>query len=155
MNIIVISDTHGETLKAIEIIKKHNPDVIFHLGDMQRDAIEIKNAFNKDSFYSVCGNNDYPQSNYEVVTQFEGKTVFACHGHRYNVKNGLSHLYDAAKQRKADIALFGHTHMSLVTFMGNVLVVNPGCLNKRYSKKPSYSIVTVEKDKINAHIFSL
>ncbi|MBE6904251.1 MAG: metallophosphoesterase [Ruminococcaceae bacterium] len=153
MNILVISDTHGETQDAVEIIKKHNPDIVFHLGDLVSDAQKIREAFDKEYFYFVSGNNDYFQALNEQNVEFEGKRIFACHGHHYGVKNGLSYLYNAAKERKADIVLFGHTHMPLVTYMGNILVVNPGCLNRRYSKKGTYSIVTVQKDKINAQIF--
>ena len=38
MNILVFSDSHGNTARMAEVVRREQPDQIFHLGDVSRDA---------------------------------------------------------------------------------------------------------------------
>ena len=45
-----------------------------------------------------------------------GKRVFFSHGHMYGVKVGLEQFLEGARNVKADIALFGHTHRPMLDY---------------------------------------
>ena len=68
----------------------------------------------------------------------EGKKIFYTHGHAYNVKYSLYQIVCAARERKADILLFGHTHQPLTDYEDGLYLMNPGSL---HGTEGSYGIV--------------
>ncbi len=55
--------------------------------------------------------------------------MFLCHGDSYRVKYGLDMLEKKAKEVRADIVIFGHTHVPLNIKKDNILYINPGSLS--------------------------
>jgi len=103
------------------------PDAILHLGDCFSDALELQRRLPGIQFYMVKGNNDWqPGGENELLLTLEGVTIYMSHGHHYRVKNGLHTLVERARQKKADLALFGHTHQSLFRQEPGVWLMNPG-----------------------------
>ena len=93
--------------------------------------------------HKVRGNCDFdarfPDS---VVVTVDGKTVLAVHGHEHDVKQTLMALYYSAKEKSADIVLFGHSHLYGAEMKDGILFVNPGStMQPRGGKKPTYAVV--------------
>ena len=128
MKIGIVSDTHksqNHINKAIPYLKEC--DLIIHAGDNFSDSKYIYENANTD-IIAVKGNCDYEDVEDEIVFEIEDKTVFLCHGHKYNVNFGINDLESKAKDVDADIAIFGHTHVPLIKEKDNILYLNPGSL---------------------------
>lgn len=114
----------------LDAVERYQPDMAFHLGDVVRDAKELRRACPQLTLYQVRGNCDFGAAGYQTegVAHLEGKTVFYLHGHTRQVKSGIDLAVAAAQAAGADILLFGHTHRSLCQPYGEVLAVNPGAI---------------------------
>ena len=90
---------------------------------------EIIKDFN-GMVYAVRGNCDfsgkYPE---ERLIEINGKRIFICHGHRYNVKYGYNSIYYKGKELGADIVLFGHSHLPIVEEYDELILMNPGSIS--------------------------
>lgn len=131
MRILVVSDTHrdGYSLRKA-ILEQPRAEVVIHLGDGEEEAGRAKADFPEKMFLQVRGNCDWgsalpPQG----LRTLEGKTIFYTHGNLYNVKYGLYEVKSAAREKKADILLFGHTHEALTDYEGGLYIMNPGSLS--------------------------
>ncbi len=147
MKLLILSDSHSN-IDALTQAINSEPDasVVIHLGDGEADIKKVKAKFPKKEFIQVKGNCDFG-SQLPLVAEYSicGKRIMATHGHIFNVKSQLSSIYFAAKDKNADILLFGHTHVPFITQEDNLHIMNPGSL---YSKTPSYGIINIENDKI-------
>lgn len=128
MRAAVFSDTHSNTELMLEAVRRYHPDIMIHLGDRDRDAVELRHEFPDIPLYSVCGNCDLmPLSPEWDIVPMGPVTAFITHGHLYNVKYGrLDSLVYAAMEKGAKIAMFGHTHVPFNEDIGGVSVINPG-----------------------------
>lgn len=155
-DIIVFSDSHGNTKnieKALSLqIKK--PDALLFLGDglssfSYIDTMGIKTYF-------VSGNCDVNAFSYgsmgdEFLFELNDKRIFMTHGHKYDVKYSLVRLIYAAREKDADIVLFGHTHIpyeGVITkesypslgLTKNIYLLNPGSV-----KDGHFGVVSVDR----------
>lgn len=153
MTIGIISDTH-RYLWVIEnaINKLENPDILIHLGDNVQDINEISKYY-KGQIINVKGNCDFavdtPSERVEIIS---GKKIFMTHGHRYDVKYDLSRLKYRALEVGADIALFGHTHVSKIVYENGIWFVNPGSPAISRDGFNSIATIKIEDGKINPSI---
>lgn len=152
MNILIFSDTHHNTVDPIEIIRcEEKVDAVIHAGDCEADAQAIFSAYPNIPMYSVAGNCDFMSSlPAERTIILGGKKIFITHGHTYNVKSGLSQILKKAENY--DLVVFGHTHKSVIEYIGNSIVVNPGSI-KGYPR--TYARATVENNKLTVSIKEL
>ena len=133
MRILVVSDTHGDVY-ALEqaILAQPNARTVIHLGDGAREAEAMEARFPDHTFFCVRGNGDFSGGGSLLYTREEtlgGKQIFFTHGHLYDAKMGLYRLVCAARERQADILLFGHTHQPLTDYDDGVYILNPGSLH--------------------------
>lgn len=133
MRLIILSDSHGRERRVFDIINKHIDDANYfiNLGDCSngRDFENAERNFNKMRLISVCGNCDlFSTENTVRELTVNGKRIMLCHGHTYGVKHGLENLISAAVERKADIALFGHTHTPYCKYENGLYIFNPGAV---------------------------
>lgn len=154
MKILVISDTHGNTLAPLEIIKETGVELVVHLGDHLDDARALERQLDLP-FIKVPGNSD-PRATEprELIQSISGRTFFMTHGDLYRVKSDLNRLFEKTKELKASVALFGHTHVPLIKKLDGVLLINPGTLMSG-SESKSYAILTVTPFNISAEIIHL
>lgn len=153
-NILVFSDSHHMCTDMIAVAKKVQPDLMIHLGDCVSDAQELQRAFPQIPVEYVPGNCDFSSETSVRVLQIESCMVMICHGHQYYVKEGLSHLLQAGKQRDADVVLFGHTHTLYYDYHNGMAIMNPGSISlPNYPGKASYGILTIDAAtaKIETH----
>ena len=145
MKILVFSDSHGRTMRMIECVEEENPDMLFHLGDMVEDTRDLHSVFPDLPLENVCVNNDWgSNAPIDRIAEVQGIRFFLTHGHRYHVRTTTERIADAARENGCWIALFGHTHESLVESYGDVTVANPGSITLPYAELPSYLRITIE-----------
>ena len=138
----VLSDTHGDIQRVIEALKKENVDYLFHLGDFASDGEKIAKAL-KIPYTVVEGNCDYSNQKMKIVT-FENRRILLTHGHRFNIHWGLGNLFYTALEEKADLVLFGHSHVSTVIKEKGIVIANPGSPTyPRGADKPGYFLMTL------------
>lgn len=155
LRIFVVSDTHGRINLFVNYAKTlEKPDLIIHLGDNVEDAYEIEKEMGVETIV-VKGNCDFVSNNIdsEKLLIIKDKKIFMTHGHRYNVKYGVSEIFQKAKEVNADLVLFGHTHSPFIKNEEcGIIIMNPGSptLPREFS---GYSFGIVEiKDKIKIEI---
>lgn len=128
MKVAVFSDTHSNNELMLEAVRRCRPDAAIHLGDHDRDAVELRHEFPELPVYSVCGNCDLmPLAPEKDVVQLGPVKAFITHGHLYNVNYGrVDSLVYAAQEAGAQLAMFGHTHQAYYEQIGGMQVLNPG-----------------------------
>ncbi len=139
----VFSDTHGNTAPMLEAARGSGADVFIHLGDHDRDAVELRRAFPEVPLYSVCGNCDLnPLAPERLLVQLGPVKAFLTHGHLYGVSRAQADwLVYAAQEQGAQIAMFGHTHRAVWDTLGGVTLINPGTAGRGAER--SWALVTV------------
>ena len=81
--------------------------------------------------------------------ELDGVEIFAAHGHKYAVKQGLSLLENEEKKQGAQLVCFGDTHRAEVKESDGITYVNPGSFTGYYSPTGStYAVVTLEGGNI-------
>lgn len=159
MKIFVISDIHGSEYylkKALECFEKESGDLLLILGDElyhgprndlpkeynPKMVVELLNPL-KNKIIAVRGNCDsevdqmlleYPILGDYSTILWEGKRVFATHGHIYNREN-LPCI------EKGDVLIYGHTHLPLAIEENGIFILNPGSISlPKGGNKNSYGI---------------
>ena len=151
MRILVVSDTHGDEYGLCQtILAQPKAEVVIHLGDGQQDLELQKARFPEKMFLQVRGNCDWgsklPSTGNCLV---EGVRIFYTHGHVYDVKYGTYDFERAARERKANIALYGHTHRSEEVYRDGLYILNPGSLHGSYG---TYGIIDITPQGIVTNI---
>lgn len=163
MKWLIASDIHGSLYygkKLIEQIKKEEPDKVIFLGDIlyhgprndlpndynPKELITLLNEY-KDKIISVRGNCDsevdqmvleFPiMADYMILT-INDLTIFATHGHLYDVEN--------IPFKGIDVVLSGHTHVQKCDKYDNYVHMNPGSVS--IPKENSYHGYMVVVDKV-------
>ncbi len=142
MRIGVLSDTHGSELAA-ERAAARLPDAEawIHLGDGMHEAALLERLTGKP-VHRIKGNCDYGPGETERVLTLGGVSILAVHGHLYGVQNGRDTLSYRAEELGCKLALYGHTHVSLVEAWGGILLVNPGSAARpKEGRAPSIALV--------------
>lgn len=153
MRLLVLSDSHGSVERMEEVIDREKPDRVLHLGDYQRDAEQLRTTYFRLPVVCLAGNCDYgspgPQS---YLDELEGVRIFACHGHRQQVKSGLLSLKYAASEVQAALCFFGHTHSAFCETVDGITFLNPGAIG---GYRPSYAVVTLKDGAADCRIIRL
>ena len=136
-----------------EVLERVKPiDMLIHCGDLE-ELDDYISGFVTCPVEMVRGNCDFcsPLPG-ETTICAKNHRIFVTHGHMYGVKMGLQHLADRAKTLGADIALYGHTHMPILTEIDGVTILNPGSLSepRQYGRKPSFAVIEID-DRGEAH----
>lgn len=159
MRIIVMSDSHGMYSVVDKIIlSQPDADLFIHLGDGERECALLRQQYPDKNFCFLKGNCDssteLPLS--KVIKLNSQHTVFAAHGHTYNVKYGLSAIKKEAVSAGADIILFGHSHFRYRGYEDGIYIMNPGsCAIPRDGNKPSYAFVDITDSGVFTNIVTI
>lgn len=115
MKVLVLSDSHSTLSFMRRCIDKVKPDLMIHLGDHYDDGVAMKEEYPHIPLYQVPGNCDRyrcdPNTVEILIPRIAGVTVYMTHGHRHKVKLYLGALLQDARASKADLVLYGHTHV--------------------------------------------
>ena len=154
MKLLVISDSH-RNIDNMQYATEHTkPDAIVHLGDHIDDAYELQRLLPGTMIHMVQGNCDFQSvAESELLLTFEGVTVYMTHGHIHDVKSGYDALVKRARQRRADLALFGHTHKAIIWEENGLWLMNPGQIGQHGNGcTASYGIVAIENGSFECNI---
>lgn len=143
MKIMILSDSHSMSkIDLLNLLKNNHVNYYIHCGDiyLTYDGISL------NSFYLVRGNNDYGNIPDELLLTIDNLKIFVVHGHRYDVDYNLDHLKHIAKEKGADIVLFGHTHNPYYGIHDGIIFINPGsvCYPRGRYRNPTYCIFDTE-----------
>lgn len=153
MKIAVFSDSHGNTKNMISAVLSWQPDLIVHLGDYEVDArllayeceIQVRSVRGNCDMASRAADSD--------LFELGGKRILMCHGHKYDVKYDLTPLLNAAHFSKADIVLYGHTHIAHLEEIEGMLVLNPGSCGS--GSKRSWAKLILDNNEARAEIIPI
>ncbi|MDD3172647.1 MAG: metallophosphoesterase [Herbinix sp.] len=153
MKILIISDTHGRNHHVLTTIERVSPiDLLIHLGDFDGGEEYIK-SISPCPTEMVSGNNDfYNGIPKEVIMRIGKYVIMLTHGHRYGVNYNTSDLIETAKRNKANIVMFGHTHVPMINLSDSVWAINPGslALPRQNGRIPTFIIMDIDA-KGDAH----
>ena len=145
MRLVVISDTHGRPSLIDRVLRRESEArEVFFLGDVVGDIKEVMPFFPDRNFRIVRGNCDF-LCDYPLfdIIKYQKCSVYFTHGHTHSVKSGLDILSNAAKNAGADIALYGHTHISSIEYKDGVYLINCGSLASPRDGKNSYAVIDI------------
>lgn len=154
MEILIFSDSHGDTHRMHRVIKTH-PDAthVLFCGDGLQDLMTLEAAFPKLVFLSVRGNCDsfsFSDTPTERTFTLLGHRFLMMHGHTHGVKGGYGVAAAYAMALGADILLFGHTHNPYEGYIDvrekKIHLFNPGSIGET-----SYGVLTIKE---NGYLFS-
>ncbi len=133
MKVLICSDSHTRLNYFQKVIDKEKPEMVIFAGDHSTDALDISLAYEEIPFKIVRGNTDFYDRETEDELKFEldGKKILLIHGHYQGVKSNLNELEKKAKEEKADICIFGHTHREVQLKKDGIIYLNPGALQDR------------------------
>lgn len=149
--VMIVSDTHGRNENFMKAFLREAPiDMLIHCGDLEGGEYFFDNVA-EIPVHMVSGNNDFFSSlPYEDEFEIEGYKVFLSHGHQYRVSMGPEWIKEEARERGADIVMYGHIHRPVLDEDGDIIALNPGSLSypRQEGKQPTYLIMTID-DKGN------
>lgn len=154
MQVLVLSDSHGNVGHMVRAVARVQPDYVLHLGDCQRDLEKLRREFPALPMEGVPGNCDWGSLDQpERLIELGGVRIFLLHGHTRNVKSSPMAAMYAAKEYGAQVLLFGHTHRPLVDNDGTLLTLNPGAAGD--ARNPTCGVVTIENGRAEVKTVSL
>jgi len=140
MILLLFSDNHRNKENIDIILKRHpNADRIISLGDSEMSEAELTGL----GIFGVRGNYPFePKFPDDLLFVFDEWMMVFTHGHRQNVKSGLTQIYLFGKEKVADAVFFGHTHRAFLEDFRDLVLCNPGSLAQpRINEPASYAVV--------------
>ena len=155
----MVSDTHGNReylRKAAERLVKKKAVAIVHLGDdyddvtvlseLEIEVLQVPGVFSK--YYQD------PNIPNRQIHEFNGINVLVSHtveSHRNDLPSDMK-PEEIVEKKRAQVVLFGHTHIPLLEEKQGILYMNPGHLKEKDKRgsRPSYGIVDFEEGKVTA-----
>lgn len=152
VKILVLSDSHSSLAFMRIAMERIHPDAVVHLGDYYDDGSCLMSDYPNTRFFQVVGNCDRycapPFADELLSLPIGGIQVYMTHGHKHRVKSGIEQLLAAARVSKAQLVLYGHTHIADCHQEEDGLwVMNPGSCR---GFGGSVGLVTAENEKITA-----
>lgn len=143
MKYLVVSDSHGDREILKELVKRYQGkvDYFFHCGDSELSA----NDCLWDIMMGIQGNCDYEKMVRERSFNTGLDTIYLVHGDNLVSTGNLLKLELQAEANRANIALFGHTHVPYANYDADkkILVVNPGSIShpRQASGVQTYALI--------------
>ena len=130
MRILVCSDSHHRAdLLALAYDQQPRAEALVFLGDGMADTGLFRSS--GKPHYLVSGNCDASdEAPSRLLFTLAKKKIFITHGHEFSVKFSLDELLHHAKLLKANIVLYGHTHMPKHNYVDGIHLFNPGAIKK-------------------------
>lgn len=153
--IIVLSDIHGNTKIVDQILKDNSYDYSIIAGDYTCDPSFINSRFD----YIVRGNNDFDSNKDELFFTIDNFKFYLCHGHligSYEQLDDYDFMNKQLNEKKVDVFIHGHTHVSKIFEYKNGIVINPGSTTyPRGGTQASYAIIIIDNNTISCDIINV
>ena len=164
MRLLIVSDSHGRYERLSELLdRQRGIDALIFLGDGLAD-LERADAYSRGfGVFAVKGNCDSfslrlrESAPEESVINLDGYRFLLMHGHTRGVKYGLTNAIYAAREREADILLFGHTHECIEKYIPEgeeysldkpLRIFNPGSLGASGDGYGYFGLIEIRKNGI-------
>lgn len=144
MKILLVSDSHGNSMALDELLKKYpNMDLYLHAGDLECDEQSIR------PFDCVRGNCDH-------FSQLPERRIIPT-PIGYLLMQHLPYLpQDIVKQYNIKIFIYGHTHRRKFELINGIYYINPGSISfSRDGNDLSYAIITITNESVDVCFKSL
>ena len=138
--------------KAID--SHRDAEVIIFLGDGLSDADALAVYYTDKAWVTVKGNCDFsgmfrcaPVNKTEEI-ELLGHRIVLTHGDLYDVKYGLDRIEYLALETRADVVLFGHTHIPYESYVSGdhpFYLFNPGSIS---APSYTYGIMTLTENTV-------
>ncbi len=153
MRLGIMSDTHGNLEAGKKALASMGPiSVLVHAGDFYEDSWNLAKVAHlpATAVKAVRGNCDVIQQGpLEELFSLGGVRIFLSHGHRYQIKRGMEKLYHRAKETRAQVVIFGHSHQAKSFWHDEVLYINPGSPSlPRGDNKGSCAVLDINVRKL-------
>lgn len=150
MKLVVFSDSHRSLRAMRDAVELENPDYVIHLGDLEEDARLLSQEYPALAVTGVPGNCDgFPTAPLQRLVNYGGIQILMSHGHIWSVKSGYGAAIAAAEHCKADILLFGHTHVPCCQQLESGLwVMNPGSCRD----SGSYGVIMIQDRNVKCEL---
>ncbi len=133
LRLLVLSDSHRDSFALVRALRLHREaDAVFFLGDGEEDFFSpgVQALLTDKKVTALAGNCDVCSAlPKEALVPLFGKRIFALHGHTRFVKHGFSMLEEEAASRRADLVLYGHTHVPRTAYENGVHYLCPGSVH--------------------------
>ncbi len=133
LRLLVLSDSHRDYFALVRALRLHREaDAVFFLGDGEEDFLSpgVQALLTDKKVTALAGNCDlYSLLPKEELVLLGGKRIFALHGHTRFVKHGFAMLEEEAEKRRADLVLYGHTHVPRTAYQNGVHYLCPGSIH--------------------------
>ena len=151
MKLLVLSDSHGNVDNMARAVELTQPRHILHLGDCLRDAQALHERFPDLPLDTVPGNCDWGSFDQpERLLEFEGVRVLMMHGHTRDVKFGMASAVMAAREQRAEVLLFGHTHDAMCEYEAGLWVMNPGTIRGGWGGA-TYGVLYLDREMVTCY----
>jgi uncharacterized protein len=158
VKIVVLSDTHlpkrkkGLPTRLLEQLK--DTELIIHAGDWTTIDVykELQSYARVEGVYgNVDGKEIIELLPFKKIIEVCGFRIGITHGHGKG-KTTEKRAIEVFKGEKVDCIIFGHSHIPVNRFEGEILIFNPGSpTDKRRQKQYSFGVITIS-DKIAAEL---
>lgn len=160
MNFLIVSDSHGNTSGFSEVLRRRRgrDDALLFLGDGCKDAELLASEYSDLCLFCVVGNCDFSdflsqnKREDELLLTFDGFKILMIHGHKFGVTaSSVSRAAEYARQKGADVLLFGHTHVKYEKYLppekdGDkpLWVFNPGSISRPRDRSASFGTLEIK-----------
>ncbi|ASN06192.1 metallophosphoesterase family protein [Virgibacillus necropolis] len=153
MEILVTADTHisdkSKQLPTNLIAACKTADLIIHAGDWK--SVEVyKTLSNYAEVKGVYGNVDSD----DIKEQFPAQQIVEVNGYKIGIVHGHGEkkttekrALEAFEGQEVDVIIFGHSHIPMIRYFKNILLMNPGSpTDKRKLPYYSYGILEIGEE---------
>ncbi|MCM3690642.1 metallophosphoesterase family protein [Neobacillus niacini] len=158
MKIVVLSDTHlpkrKKGLPARFLEELQDSHMILHAGDWQTIDVykELQSYARVEGVYGNVDDQEIIELlPFKKMVEVCGFNIGITHGHGKG-KTTEKRAIEAFKGEKVDCIIFGHSHIPVNRYEGEILIFNPGSPTvKRRQKQYSFGMFSIS-DKIAAEL---
>jgi uncharacterized protein len=160
VKIVVLSDTHlpkrkkGLPTRLLEELK--NVDLIIHAGDWKTMDVykELQSfAVVKGVYGNVDGEDIIGLLPSKTIVEVCGFKIGITHGHGKG-KTTEKRAVAAFEGESVDCIIYGHSHIPVKRYEGEILIFNPGSpTDKRRQKQYSFGVISISDTIEVEHIF--
>lgn len=149
MRIGIMSDTHG-SLKAMRqaVIAVPPVDMWLHAGDFSQDSSFLA-QITGIPVTAVKGNCDgMTTAKPDEFLSVGDKQLWLTHGHQYGAQERINELVLWSHKYNVDIVVYGHTHVPLIEWHEDILVINPGSAARPRGHGATCAVLEISKNSI-------
>jgi putative phosphoesterase len=153
---VLVADTHGNSVTQLarEIENRTKPDLLIFAGDYYRDALALGRKLSVPT-KAVAGNCDSIKGLQEETFDLVGVRILLTHGHSYRVKTTLLPLKLRAAEVRADVVVFGHTHVAGCEQVDGVWFINPGSPSFPRNHQKTFGVLEISGNGVKPSLITV